>query len=73
MDKTDELRKAVCQECGQPLIPAPARVDGELTYIGYFPCRDHPQAGVRYPNGLGVQKNTMPEWFSGLCDTLEQK
>lgn len=28
-----------CEECGKPLIPAPARFDGEYTTVGYYPCK----------------------------------
>lgn len=34
-----------CKVCGKQLIPAPARFDGEATYVGYFPhdCQRAPQ------------------------------
>jgi hypothetical protein len=28
-----------CPTCGRNLEPAPARSDGEATYVGYYPCR----------------------------------
>ncbi len=44
--------KQYCK-CGRELIPAPARFDGEFTYVGYFPCRcDEPimtDYGTVYP------------------------
>lgn len=40
-------------KCGRELTPAPARWDGELTYVGYYPCRcDDPimtDYGTVYP------------------------
>lgn len=27
-----------CETCGRELSPAPARFDGEDTFVGYMPC-----------------------------------
>lgn len=27
-----------CESCGRPMIPAPARFDGEDTFVGFMPC-----------------------------------
>lgn len=27
-----------CEICGAELKPAPAKFDGEFTYVGYLPC-----------------------------------
>jgi len=27
-----------CKKCGRILRPAPAKFDGESTYVGYLPC-----------------------------------
>lgn len=29
-----------CPICNKPLQPAPARSDGEPTFVGYLPCQD---------------------------------
>jgi hypothetical protein len=31
-------RTPECDPCGSPLRPAPARADGEPTYVGYWRC-----------------------------------
>lgn len=28
-----------CEDCDSLLRPCPARVDGEETYVGYYPCQ----------------------------------
>lgn len=28
---------SICEYCGETLIPAPARFDGEATFVGYMP------------------------------------
>ena len=44
-----------CPDCGRPLRPCPAWVDGEETSVGFFPCvcswtvfLDHRQPGETY-------------------------
>jgi hypothetical protein len=32
------MENRICVGCGKPLIPCPARFDGEDTFVGYFPC-----------------------------------
>lgn len=42
-----------CKLCGREMQPAPARWDGEPTYVGYMPCAcDKPistEYGIVYP------------------------
>jgi hypothetical protein len=42
-----------CKLCGREMRPAPARWDGEPTYVGHFPCAcNRPimtDCGVVYP------------------------
>ncbi len=35
-----------CSVCGKPLQSAPAKFDGDPTYVGYLPCPDHPHANL---------------------------
>lgn len=48
-------QKAFCGVCNRELNPAPARYEGENTYVGYVPCPDHPRGQI------GVFPNVTPE------------
>lgn len=41
---------ALCKVCRKPLDKAPAKIDGEPTYIGYLTCPSHPHSEVVYEN-----------------------
>lgn len=43
-----------CAACGAPLEPAPARRDGEFTYVGYYPCPAHPDAPTVFAGDAGA-------------------
>lgn len=48
------MTKANCEHCGVELKPAPARWDGEATFVGFIPCAcQRPimtkEIGVVYP------------------------
>ncbi len=60
---------AFCDACNKPLKRAPARWDGELTFVGYLPCPIHPHGKVRYEE-LGIIRNTMPQLFEHICKRL---
>ena len=38
-ERTPARMKKRCSECGLELTPAPARFDGEPTFVGYYPCQ----------------------------------
>ncbi len=40
--------QAYCSICNKPLDLAPAKIDGEPTYIGYLPCKKHYYGDVIY-------------------------
>jgi len=35
-----KLEKHYCKQCGEEMFPAPARWDGEPTFVGYLPCKN---------------------------------
>lgn len=62
------MEKAYCRWCGKELTPAPARFEGQDTYVGYYPCPDHNtaeyhgpfQATVSRPD-LALHRDFLPE------------
>lgn len=47
------MESKVCEYCGKALIPAPARFDGEETFVGYLPhsCTQPPANAKGEENG----------------------
>ena len=62
---------AMCDDCNKPLQKAPARWDGEPTFVDYLPCPLHPHSKVRYEQ-LGILRNTMPQLFEHICTLLKE-
>ena len=52
------MDKAYCSTCGMELKPAPAKHDGELTFVGYLPC-NHDQS-----------KDFAERWKCLKCNTV---
>ena len=70
---------AMCDDCNKPLQKAPARWDGEPTFVSYLlacasygcGCPLHPHSKVRYEQ-LGILRNTMPQLFEHICTLLKE-
>lgn len=60
--KTKTMSKVYCKQCGKELIPAPAKFDGEATFVGYMPHDCQPKVYLAdYKNKKFVKKATMEE------------
>lgn len=53
--------EARCSACGRELIPAAARWDGELTTVGYRPCRCSREMWLEHHQG-----ETYPEYLNRI-------
>lgn len=59
---------AACSVCKRLLEPAPARWDGEPTYVGFLPCPEHPRAKAIYPTSELWKKRFGDTPAVGLMD-----